>query len=275
MADISGGRMTEDIPIRLNKMIFDYDQVIICGPVFPHEVVGFSGGNKYFFPGIAADNIINTSHWLAGMITNPRIIGHKTTATRALIDRAAQMVNMEKFCIAFVVKGNDLAGLYVDVPEVAWSAAADLSSKLHVTYVDRPYETVLSCAPAMYTDIWVAGKCMYKLEPVVADGGELIIYGPHIRAISHTHGRLLEEVGYHVAGYFLNRWEEFKEYPWGVLAHSSHVRGSNLTSRPRISPFSASAKRTRCAHGAISKWNKCSPSIFATIGLSGLSTRGI
>ena len=28
-----------------------------------------------------------------------------------------------------------------------------------------------------------AGKCMYKLEPVVADGGELIIYAPHIHEI--------------------------------------------------------------------------------------------
>ena len=133
VADISGGRMTEDIPIRVNKMIFDYDQVIICGPVFPHEVVGFSGGNKYLFPGIAAGNIINTSHWLSGIITNPRIIGHKTTPTRALIDRAAQLVNMEKFCFAFVVKGNDLAGLYVDVPSPASLECAD------VPYRCRPY----------------------------------------------------------------------------------------------------------------------------------------
>ena len=29
---------------------------------------------------------------------------------------------------------------------------------------------------------WVGGKCMDKLEPVIADEGELIIYAPHVHA---------------------------------------------------------------------------------------------
>jgi nickel-dependent lactate racemase len=91
--------------------------------------------------------------------------------------------------------------------------------------MDQPFKTVLSCAPSMYDEVWVAGKCMYKLEPVVADGGELIIYAPHVREISVTHGKLIEEVGYHCRDYFLTQWERFKHYPWGVLAHSTHVRG--------------------------------------------------
>jgi hypothetical protein len=77
----------------------------------------------------------------------------------------------------------------------------------------------------MYDELWVGGKCMYKLEPVVADGGELIIYGPHIREISVTHGQHIERIGYHVRDYFLGQWERFRHEPWGILAHSTHVRG--------------------------------------------------
>jgi nickel-dependent lactate racemase len=77
----------------------------------------------------------------------------------------------------------------------------------------------------MYDDLWVAGKGMYKLEPVVADGGELIIYAPHVREISVTHGKVIEEIGYHCRDYFLRQWERFRHHPWGVLAHSTHVRG--------------------------------------------------
>ena len=66
---------------------------------------------------------------------------------------------------------------------------------------------------------------MYKLEPVVADGGELIIYAPHMHEISVTHGKLIEEVGYHCRDYFTKQWDQFKHYPWGTLAHSTHVRG--------------------------------------------------
>jgi hypothetical protein len=66
---------------------------------------------------------------------------------------------------------------------------------------------------------------MYKLEPVVADGGELIIYAPHIHEVSVVHGHLIEEIGYHCVDYFLSQWDRFKHYPWGTLAHSTHVRG--------------------------------------------------
>lgn len=66
---------------------------------------------------------------------------------------------------------------------------------------------------------------MYKLEPVVADGGELIIYAPHIHEISITHGALIRRIGYHCRDYFLKQWDRYKDVPWGVLAHSTHVRG--------------------------------------------------
>ncbi len=90
----------------------------------------------------------------------------------------------------------------------------------------------------MYDDVWVGGKCMYKLEPVVADGGELIIYAPHIREISATHGALIRRIGYHTRDYFLEQWDRFKNEPWGILAHSTHVRGIGTyeggVERPRI-----------------------------------------
>src|SRR5437764_2508120 len=66
---------------------------------------------------------------------------------------------------------------------------------------------------------------MYKLEPVLADGGELIIYAPHLNEVCVSHGRHIEEIGYHCRDYFLKRWDKFKHVPWGVLAHSTHVRG--------------------------------------------------
>jgi nickel-dependent lactate racemase len=118
-----------------------------------------------------------------------------------------------------------LAGLFVGTPEAAWAAAAELSSRLHIRYVEQPYRRVLAVMPPMYQDIWTAAKGMYKLEPVVADGGELVIYAPHIGEFSYTHGAELAEVGYHVRDYFVKQWERFESYPWGVLAHSTHLRG--------------------------------------------------
>ncbi len=226
IAELSGGRFEMELPVTINRRLFDYDQIIIVGPVFPHEVVGFSGGNKYLFPGVSGPELLNFFHWLGAVISNPKIIGHKWTAVRKVVDRAGGMVAVDKRCFAMVVRPDkSLAGLFFGTPESAWDAAADLSDKTHIVYKDRPFHTVLSCAPPMYDDIWVGGKCMYKLEPVLADGGELIIYGPHINSISHTHEAGIQEVGYHCSSWLLEHWEKYKNHPWGLLAHSSHVKG--------------------------------------------------
>jgi len=223
--EITAGLMRQAVAIRLNKMVFDYDQLIICGPTFPHEVVGFSGGNKYFFPGIGGDEVINFSHWLGAVITSYDVIGTKYTPVRQIIDKAAAFIDRPKLCFSMVVKGEDLAGLYIGIPEEAYDAAAELSSKLHIVWIDKPYQRVLSVMPKMYDDIWTGAKGMYKMEPAIAAGGEVIIYAPHIDEISYTHGKLLDEVGYHVRDYFLKQWDKFKDYPGGVLAHSTHLRG--------------------------------------------------
>lgn len=222
---LTDGLFSMEVPVEVNKLVFEYDQVIIVGPVFPHEVVGFSGGNKYLFPGVGGPQILNFFHWLGAVVTNPMIIGNKWTPVRKVVEKAGALVNVPKLCFCMVVEGKDLAGLYAGTPEGAWEAASELSRQLHITYKERPFKTILSCAPKMYDELWTGGKCMYKLEPVLADDGELIIYAPHITGISLTHGRIIEEVGYHCRDYFLKQWDRFKHYPWGVLAHSTHVRG--------------------------------------------------
>jgi nickel-dependent lactate racemase len=223
--ELSGGLFSMDVDVQINKVVYEYDLLIIVGPVFPHEVVGFSGGNKYLFPGIGGPDILNFFHWLGAVVTNPKIIGNKWTPVRKVVDRAGSFVKIPKLAFCMVVSKHDLVGLYAGTPEAAWSEAADLSDKVNIIYKDKPFHTVLSRSPEMYDDLWTGGKCMYKLEPVVADGGELIIYAPHISEVSVTHGNLIEEIGYHTRDYFLEQWDTFKDYPWGILAHSTHVRG--------------------------------------------------
>ncbi|MEJ2556496.1 MAG: lactate racemase domain-containing protein [Anaerolineae bacterium] len=152
--EISGGLLSQDVPVRLNKLILDYDHLFICGPSFPHEVVGFSGGNKYFFPGISGPEIINFTHWLGALITSYKIIGTPYTPVRAVIDRAASLIDRPRLCFDMVVKTDEshnprLAGLYIGTPEEAYSAAAGLSSRLHIVWVDRPFQRVLSVMPPM------------------------------------------------------------------------------------------------------------------------------
>jgi nickel-dependent lactate racemase len=250
--ELSEGRLSLEVEVLLNRAVVDHDIALVVGPVLPHEVVGMSGGNKYFFPGVAGQRIIDVSHWLGALITSAEIIGTTgTTPVRALIDAGASLIPAEKYAFCGVtaeggrsVDGDDDYGAHGDGGRGAeealgpplhslsfgdclssWADAAEVSAATHVTYLDRPVRRVLSLVPEMYDEIWTGAKGFYKVEPVVADGGEVILYAPHIREIARSHPQI-HEVGYHCRDYFVKQWDRFSGVHWGVLAHSTHLRGA-------------------------------------------------
>ncbi len=220
--------LPNEVNIRINQAVLEYDHILILGPTFPHEVVGFSGGAKYLFPGISGADMINATHWLGALAGVVGTIGIKNTPVRAMIHAAAERLQTPITLIALVVEGHELSGLFIGDHLSAWSEAADLSAQRHIRWCEKPFQRVLSCAPPMYDELWTGAKAMYKLEPAVALGGEVVIYAPHLDVVSHIHGKYIYEVGYHILSYFLNDWERFKNIPLGVLAHSTHLRGSGV-----------------------------------------------
>jgi len=258
VAKSSGGLLSEPILIKINRLLFEYDQVLICGPVFPHEVVGFSGGNKYLFPGVSSGEMINQTHWLGALLGSYNLIGTPCTPVREIIDRAAAKITVPIACFALVVSGHDaegpgIAGLHFGPAREAWKAAMELSAQKHVQWVERPFRRVLSVLPQMYDDIWTGSKGMYKVEPAMQEGGEVILYAPHITEISYTHGAYLDQVGYHCRDYFLKQRNRFAGIPRSVIAHSTHLKGqgtydaSTGDETPRITvTLATSISEERC-----------------------------
>ena len=228
VSELSDGRLSVPADVRLNRAVVEHDVALVVGPVFPHEVVGFSGGNKYFFPGIAGQEIIDLTHWVGALITSREIIGTRgLTPVRALIDEAASFIPSRRLALCVVAQSGTSAlhAATFGTPETAWAAAAEVSAHTHVRYLDTPVKRVVSLIPTKYEDIWTAAKGFYKLEPVVADGGEVILYAPHVTEISVVHQEIYE-IGYHCRDYFVKQWDRFKDVNWGVLAHSTHLRGA-------------------------------------------------
>ncbi|MBC7302353.1 MAG: DUF2088 domain-containing protein [Nocardia sp.] len=228
IGELSDGLLHTGVDVRINRAVVEHDVTIIMGPVFPHEVVGFSGGNKYLFPGLSGPEVIDVSHWLGALITSRDIIGTTgITPVRALIHEAAALVAGERHALCLVVRsGSDtLHSATFGDPISAWEVAAGVSSRVHVRYLDAPVSRVLSLIPAKYDDMWTAAKGFYKVEPITADGGQVVIYAPHITSISQMHPEI-EDIGYHTRDYFVAQWDRFRHLHWGVLAHSTHLRGA-------------------------------------------------
>jgi nickel-dependent lactate racemase len=252
--------LPERVDVRINTAALEYDHILILGPTFPHEVAGFSGGAKYLFPGISGPEMINATHWLGALTGVVGTIGFKETPVRDMIHAAAKRLRTPVTLAALTVmsspdNGNahDLAGLFIGDMFEAWSAAADFSARVHIQTYEKPFQRVLSCAPAMYSELWTAAKAMYKLEPVVSIGGEVVILAPHLDKVSQMHGKFISEIGYHILPYFLDDWERFKHIPLGVLAHSTHLRGSgfmvNGIEKPNVRvTLSSQISAEDCAH---------------------------
>lgn len=236
--------LPDRVDIRLNRAVLRCDHILIMGPTFPHEVVGFSGGAKYLFPGISGPEMIHATHWLGALIGVVHIIGVADTPVRRMIHAAVRRLSTPVTMIAAVVEGDGLAGLFIGDLYTAWERSAVLSGERHIRWHDRPFRQVLSHVPPMYDELWTAAKAMYKVEPVVDDDGKVVIYAPHLEVVSRVHGQYLYEIGYHTLPYFLAHWDWYRHIPLGVLAHSTHLRGAGVIEgdmeKPRVRVIMAS-----------------------------------
>ena len=102
---ITGGLFAEPIPLAVNRLAAPglYDVILIFGATVPHEVAGFAGGAKYFFPGIAGAELTHKTHWLAALATIEKIIGRIETPTRHLIEAAADRIAADVIAFTSVV----------------------------------------------------------------------------------------------------------------------------------------------------------------------------
>ena len=136
-------------------------------------------------------SVADLIHRLGGLVAWGMLVVLMLGIWRGIQHPAGRTVGVAALTATF---GLDRRIAFFGTPEDAWRQAANLSAQVHVRYIERPYKQVLSVMPTMYDEIWTGAKGMYKMEPVVADGGELIIYAPHITEVSYTHGRIIDEM---------------------------------------------------------------------------------
>jgi nickel-dependent lactate racemase len=199
---LTNGLMRQDVPVQLNKLLApgNYDFIFVAGAVVPHEVAGFAGGAKYFFPGVAGPDLTHLTHWLGALATIERVIGRVETPTRHVIEAAADRVTTPVIAFTSVSTrtedGLRTHALFTGGLRETVRQAAVVSSQVHIRYIDRRYRRVVAILDEHYDEMWVGGKASYKLGAIIEDGGELVVYAPHLKGISTTHGAMIEKYGY-------------------------------------------------------------------------------
>jgi lactate racemase len=256
MAALSGGLLADPVVLKVNRAIAAADRILFLHPVFPHELVGFSGGSKYLFPGISGPEIIDVVHWLGALCTSGKIIGRIDTPSRRVLDAAAAKMPLPLHGLSFVYHKGEVVALEAGELRAAWRRAAAVSQRVHVISTPHRFRKVLACCPAMYPDLWTGGKCVYKCEPVVEDDGELIVYAPHVKSFSEVHEAAICSLGYHVRDYFLAHMDRYANQSRAVMAYCSIVKGdgtyANGVEHPRIRvSFASLISRSECESAGI------------------------
>ena len=200
--EITGGLIDWPIDLTVNRLLApgQYDTVLLFGTTMPHEVAGFSGGAKYFFPGVAGPELTHATHWLGALAGVENVIGRVETPTRHLFEAAADFIPARVISLSSVVSRDHgrlrtYALFCGDFREAVRSAAA-VSREVHIKYTGRKYRRVVALLDEHLEDLWVGGKASYRLGPVIEECGELIIYAPHLKELSAVHGELIKRYGY-------------------------------------------------------------------------------
>ena len=245
IADLTEGLMHEAVRVRINALLTPgrYDTVLVFGATMPHEVAGFAGGAKYFFPGVAGPELTHLTHWLGALATIENVIGRVETPTRHVIEAAAAFVSARVISFTSVStrnsEGLQTHALFAGDLHEAFRRAAEVSSEVHIKRIGRKYKRVVALLDRHYDELWVGGKASYKLGGVIEAGGELIIYAPQLKQLSATHGHLIEKYGYAPL-------EQVREMVAGsdelranlcVAAHLAHVSyGSGRNAAGQLTP---------------------------------------
>jgi hypothetical protein len=203
VSNLTGGLINDAVKVTLNRRLAPgaYDTILIFSATVPHEVAGFAGGAKYLFPGVAGPDLTHATHWLGALASIENVIGRIETPTRHMIEAAADFVAPQIITLNSVITRDDANhlrthALFAGDFRKAFRCAAEVSREVHIKYTGRKYRRVVALLDEHYDELWVGGKASYKLGGIIEEGGELIIYAPHLRAISETHGRLIEKYGY-------------------------------------------------------------------------------
>jgi nickel-dependent lactate racemase len=238
------GQVREPMTVTANRLLFaGYDAIVCLSGTVPHEALGFSGGTKLLFPGVSGPEVIGLLHWAAVLIGIPRLIGELDNPAREVVDAGAALI-VDRLGGTPIVSLNMVytedehhravpRGLFTGWGlrgfRTALERAAALSASLHVIYRDTPARVAVQCLPAMYDEVWTAGKGSYKLQRpgVIAPGGEIILYAPHIHAF-HSKPDLdaaIRAIGYHGRERVRAYCEAHPEFNKNVAAHVINVRG--------------------------------------------------
>jgi nickel-dependent lactate racemase len=162
--------------VLVNKLIFDFDKVVIIGSVEPHYFAGFTGGRKAIFPGLTDLATIERNHNLANSLEAMPLRLAGNPVAEHLHSLLPLITGRDILSIQVVADAaHRIGGIFIDSIENSFTRATAVAERMYAHTVDHPYDTVLcEILPPLDDNMYQAQKAVENCQGAVADGGLLI-----------------------------------------------------------------------------------------------------
>tara|TARA_B100001123_G_scaffold412630_1_gene510090 strand:- start:2981 stop:4255 length:1275 start_codon:yes stop_codon:yes gene_type:complete len=171
------GESSNGIPAWVNRAVVEADVRIGIGAITPHSDAGFSGGAKIILPGVCNDVTVNAFHARGASVARNLLGDHDSPMRKDLEEFVEDRIGLDFILNAVIDANGDLykcvAGHFVE----AHRAGVAFSQDLYGVSVERQYPVVIVNSPSEM-DLWLCSKGIWHGEPMVSDGGALILVTP-------------------------------------------------------------------------------------------------
>ncbi len=182
LADI--GRSPRGIPASVNRTIVESDLAVLTGFIKPHNVAGYSGGYKAYFPAVSGIDTIVGLHDLQKLPGEPCRLGEIDNPFRAEVDAMGPLVPVPTFLLNVVInRHKQIVRAFAGDPRQAHQAAVAETVKRATVPVSQPADVVLAGGGgypsdiSLYQGINALTSVVRLRKPLVKEDGQVILLG--------------------------------------------------------------------------------------------------
>lgn len=182
------------VEVWVNRDYAEADFKIAVGTILPHGAVGFSGGAKIIYPGIAGRKTVESFHVAANSDPENRA-GRLDSPIRAEIERLVELVGLDLMINLVVDPKGKVCGLsaghYID----SHRRAVPKARESYGLPISRASSVLVSGSAPADLDFWQAAKAIFNCQAAVQDGGWLVLVTPCPDGIPEEHRAFDRAIG--------------------------------------------------------------------------------
>lgn len=166
--------------VYLNRMVKQYERLLVIGSVEPHFFAGFTGGRKSLFPGLSDLATTERNHNLANSLEAApmKLYGNPVAEHLEELLGLLSRDDIEKIMtIQIVCDGGGLIGKVCFGPlDEAFEEAVLYAIRQYANVVDNHFDLAIAeIRPPLDSNLYQAQKALENCQAAVADGGAVLI----------------------------------------------------------------------------------------------------